>query len=550
MSNKYQGFQPKSFVSRRGVNRDRFVHDALHRAEDYMDDEDFSEFGIAPKKIRITGGFSAKDDGINRITTTNLLGSTSNESIGEKILRSISGNAYRRARLTDVEDLSMLVQKTDYHGLGYKPLKSRTPHSKTNNPLEATLKHGRKLKISGEAFGVGVLDDDDDDLHHIDEYGYDNIANYKFEDKSRTSGSGDRQSRYQESTQGGSSSSFKEPHALDDFVLATDLSAMQICENESTKYPLPTIADEWKQPKRDEPYIPPENLEPKQDVSLYKSQASKFNSKFTSSISSKAIDRDTFEKRTGLIHYSDLKASEFIPPKNTIDPAQSPNQSKITIERRVIEWRPCSLLCKHFNVPNPYPDNAYFGVKPADLAISDESISAERERHRLPLAPVALRRSIFNVVFDEPSEDADDETDLSEDEPQVVMIDDTEESCIKPSGSKTPPLEQHNVVESDKSDKESDIILIDAPKQEPEVIVLSSSSSSPSSPASQAHRPRVRTQSDSESDDAYGPPLPPSRIIYKALDRKSTTESSSTSRSRSFKHKKKSKKHKRSRDRK
>ncbi|VDQ04388.1 unnamed protein product [Trichobilharzia regenti] len=52
-----EGFKPKSFHSSR-KNRERDSDGKLaQRPEDFMDDEDFGEFGIAPRRIRPTHEF-------------------------------------------------------------------------------------------------------------------------------------------------------------------------------------------------------------------------------------------------------------------------------------------------------------------------------------------------------------------------------------------------------------------------------------------------------------------------------------------------------------
>ena len=50
-----EGWSPSTFVSSRSKKYDQ----ARQKPEDFMDEEDFSEFGIAPKKITTTGDFLA-----------------------------------------------------------------------------------------------------------------------------------------------------------------------------------------------------------------------------------------------------------------------------------------------------------------------------------------------------------------------------------------------------------------------------------------------------------------------------------------------------------
>lgn len=559
-----QGFQPKSFVSRRGDKRDHVGggHSGFHQPEDYMDDEDFGEFGIAQKKIRITPGFSDSSQQFAKNRAT-ILKPVVKDSVGEKILRCMTGEN-RLGSQEDVEDLSSMLPKNDYHGLGYKSLNHRghqnVPSSSDArtfcNPLEMTLKQGQKLKISGQAFGEGVLDDDDDEvyLHHADEYGYDSITNYEFNPIDKSS-----EQKPQRSTKGNDDTEIPKLNneegrcILDDFILAQDVDAMQICENGHAKYPLPVIPDDWKQPVREEPYVPPKksDAQPKEDLDLFKKNAGKFNERFTSSKAATVSKCDNIEGRTGLVAYADLKTIGS--KQSSVDTKEESNainkQSGLTMQRETLEWRPYSLLCKHFNVPNPFPDNAYCGVKPSDLRGSLEQQSrndtagppGEDYRHN-ELASMELRRSIFNITFEEAAGDADDEAGVSEDEPQVVDLD----SGMCDMGSKSQVL-RLGLGGSESEDDTSDIVVMEAPKKEPEVIVLSSSSSS-----SPIIRTRNSDESDADDEDAYGPPLPPSRRLLPpdCLRAPSSSSPSSANRSHSSRRrrKKKSKKNKKSSD--
>ncbi|XP_075161470.1 G patch domain-containing protein 1 homolog [Haematobia irritans] len=83
------------------------------------------------------------------------------------------------------------TRKTDHYGLGYTPLsrqsvlggisqtsslQSSEGHINLFKPLEAIGKNNQKISFSGQAFGVGALEDDDDD----DVYANDDLSRYDF----------------------------------------------------------------------------------------------------------------------------------------------------------------------------------------------------------------------------------------------------------------------------------------------------------------------------------------------------------------------------------
>lgn len=574
-----QGFRPKSFVSHR---RDRNQSEDgrggtkfSHKPEDYMDEEDRSEFGIAPRRVRMVGSYHTdlEPSVISRVERescsrlVNLL-RPAPESIGEKILKRMS-NQSRCKNNFEVD--KPVPQKNDFHGLGYKPLSISflTRHNTSSNPLEAVLSGGKRLKITGEAFGSGVLDDEEDNVDISDEYGYDDIANYDLSSKSRfrSKNKVDRPcGRFEDDIEQTDSCQF-----LADFVLAQDVDAMKLCDDIRSKYPLPAIEPDWRMPVRSEPYICPQVNQDtaQQELSWKKTHQSTslFNKKFTSS-TTQLLKDDNIETRSGLVLYTDLKADESIKSKLNL-PASSTGieTSQVSINRQTIEWRPCSLLCKHFNVPNPYPDNAFFGVKPPNLIkppddnqVSGGTTKFDEGRTQCErIAPIELRESIFNIKFDndlwndayDNNKGADEcETLDSEDEPQVLE-DNTVQSQSLEGGTQ------------DISDQDSDIVVVNIPRPEPEVIVLSSSSLSTSRSLSTSPSPSVPVivsgsgapspneckgggrkgyENDSDLDDTYGPPLPPTRKTLIDVDHRRSDASRHRSSSKS--HKKKRKKQK------
>ncbi|NWR19232.1 GPTC1 protein, partial [Emberiza fucata] len=236
-----EGWTPSAFVSSRQKRADR----TFLGPEDFMDEEDLSEFGIAPKDITTTDDFASKakdrikerarqiagvvapipgttafDDliGPSKITVgvelLRKMGWKEGQGIGPRVKRKprrqkpdptvkIYGCAlppglsegsedeedeYQPENVTfapkDVMPVD-LTPKENVHGLGYKGLDPSqalfgasgrehlnlfTGSSEETRNLLGDLRHskGRKLGITGQAFGVGALEEEDDDIYATD----------------------------------------------------------------------------------------------------------------------------------------------------------------------------------------------------------------------------------------------------------------------------------------------------------------------------------------------------------------------------------------------
>nr|XP_026247063.1 G patch domain-containing protein 1 [Urocitellus parryii] len=232
-----EGWTPSTFISSRQNRADKSVLGP----EDFMDEEDLSEFGIAPKAIVTTDDFASKTKDRIREKARQLAAATApipgatllddlitpaKLSVGFELLRKmgwkegqgIGPRVKRRPRRqkpdpgvkiygcalppgssegSEEEDDDYLpdnvtfapkditpvdfTPKDNVHGLAYKGL---DPHQAlfgtsgehfnlfsggsegTSNVLgDVGLNKGRKLGISGQAFGVGALEEEDDDIY-------------------------------------------------------------------------------------------------------------------------------------------------------------------------------------------------------------------------------------------------------------------------------------------------------------------------------------------------------------------------------------------------
>ncbi|XP_073914951.1 G patch domain-containing protein 1 isoform X2 [Castor canadensis] len=232
-----EGWTPSTFVSSRQSRADKSVLGP----EDFMDEEDLSEFGIAPKAIVTTDDFASKTKDRIREKARQLVAATApipgatllddfitpaKLSVGFELLRKmgwkegqgVGPRVKRRPRRqkpdpgvkiygcalppggsegSEDEDDDYLpdnvtfapkdvtpvdfTPKDNVHGLAYQGLDPHqalfgtsrehfnlfggVAHGAGNLLEDVGLNKGRKLGISGQAFGVGALEEEDDDIY-------------------------------------------------------------------------------------------------------------------------------------------------------------------------------------------------------------------------------------------------------------------------------------------------------------------------------------------------------------------------------------------------
>ena len=214
-----EGWVPAQFKSSRQTGKwsRELVKD---KPEDFMDDEDMSVFGAAPRSVQTTDQFSgdvtrALFAGFRDASGPNKSLSQVLEDMIKPVKASIGLRLYKRMRRMKTEGeeskssesetkvygcllppgfrppseeeeekfptesyILPFDPKNDFHGLGYKGIKKDHPliDALNSGSVSGSL-DGRKLKIRGEAFGQGALSDDEEDAIV---YGVDDLNNYDF----------------------------------------------------------------------------------------------------------------------------------------------------------------------------------------------------------------------------------------------------------------------------------------------------------------------------------------------------------------------------------
>lgn len=144
---------------------------------------------------------------------------------------------------------SQFERKTNRHGLGYRGMlqpnassSSIAGASQTPLSLSASV-GGKKLKISGHAFGTGVLNEENDEFDDVNLYDKEDMSNYDFEMR------GERKNRNKKLRTTLADSGNR---SLDDLFVKQSSHAFSLTKIQSLskKYPPPEIPTGWKRPTR------------------------------------------------------------------------------------------------------------------------------------------------------------------------------------------------------------------------------------------------------------------------------------------------------------
>ncbi|MCP9259340.1 hypothetical protein DINM_002292 [Dirofilaria immitis] len=181
-----EGWIPKKFRSSRDERSDKIDY----KPEDFMDEEDLGEFGIAARQIKTSvdvGGdnsdrhllawernmqssFESSLSGLNGLTIVEKMGWREGHGIGSKMSRKalekqklnddrICGKRgfYNEAAVREADEMS----SEGVHGLGYCGICQTSVLSEKYGILESALKIEKKEK----AFGVGAFENDDANIY-------------------------------------------------------------------------------------------------------------------------------------------------------------------------------------------------------------------------------------------------------------------------------------------------------------------------------------------------------------------------------------------------
>lgn len=231
-----EGWTPSTYKSSKTNKSENVV---ASRPQDFMDEEDLGQFGIAPQRIQVRDDFVDFTEQRKRVREPprmhqgpipgspplknifkpvsqsigvkllNKMGWRQGQGIGERVKREKPKQAQEQPGVkvyscalppstessdeedefsadhsfapADVDDV-LYVPKDNQHGIGYVPLDK---HSVLSAPIDIDQptttrchleKSKKKLAITGQAFGVGAFEEDDSDI-----YAREDMSQYSFE---------------------------------------------------------------------------------------------------------------------------------------------------------------------------------------------------------------------------------------------------------------------------------------------------------------------------------------------------------------------------------
>ena len=334
--------------------------------------------------------------------------------------------------------------KSDFHGIGYKSMAEENESSNSKlSGVSAVFKSGRKLQISGEAFGYGVLDEDNEDDAVV--YHRDDMSQYDFEIGSLKSEKKKIKDKRKEMD-------ILKGDIIDGFTKGS--GKINLFENIRIKYPLPVVPKGWKKSSSDANKPRKSRWDQSRDGSFVRPKEPKNDD--TTKTKAPVLNANVRAVLLGeeVIHKHGIKKVEPEPKVKelkSLSPVQEVHQRKVeafvqrpltgfwankftrssdgaeqsaisggltefklkesvnvdkneekkisdeknrTVERTTYEWHPHNLLCKRFNIPNPFPQYSDF--------VGIVSVGKTDVRNRTSLVnDKKAKPNIFECLFDQ-----------------------------------------------------------------------------------------------------------------------------------------------------
>ncbi|XP_022905392.2 G patch domain-containing protein 1 homolog [Onthophagus taurus] len=472
-----EGWKPTEFKSSRSEKAERKVA----KPEDFMDDEDMGEHGFAPQTVRATKDYSTSkkrkkavfsEGPIPGIPVLQSLIEAGNETIGYLLMKNmdlkkkkevleasheggpkvygcVMPKTYEIERNIENDDIIPNIfrvyiksPKSNTFGLGYSGLDKSELSLRKSTQLVVKDQNNRKLAISGQAFGVGAFENDDEDI-----YAKDDMSQYDFEITKEKKGKNENRN-------------FNHPEFI---------KGSQLLNNK--KYPPPTIPQSFsgKHKIRKSRFEPIHQEEDKKEIKRKDMNAairakyigeevpgtSKELFKETPS-GSATINKENIKKTENVkikqesSGFSNLIFDKFVSASISenphdilakVEPTYTEHGTKEMrdaaklkmygpLTRVIIDWQPCSLVCKRFNVKEPvYDENR------KDRGKKKNQIFFEYEKHKdegLVLKPGLINTKEDTIIEDKNIEEIKSVEEIkSIMEPQKEQIQDIKQSITE-----------------------------------------------------------------------------------------------------------------------
>ncbi|XP_050293213.1 G patch domain-containing protein 1 homolog [Anthonomus grandis grandis] len=407
-----EGWTPKEFKSSRSEKTSHLSQ----KPEDFMDDEDLGEDGFAPQVVRATNEYNTSRKRKKQVFSEGPIPgepvlhnifSSGNETIGYMLLKNLRLKDHKKQKESGSErtygcqmpkpDESDIIfkeenqyqipaiykdflktPKTNTFGLGYSGLdKSQfslfSTEEKQSSKLMMTDKNNKKLSISGQAFGVGAFEDEDDDI-----YMKEDMTRYDFEL------TGEKAKKEQQKTQSNlifdlfvqskvnpvlkSNVKFPPPTIPYSFTGKHKIKKSRfepIPENEAVSSTIkinPMIRAKYLGEDTNEHITPSKPVKVKEETLDNKPKETSKKLEPSGSQASSNIDTYLTDRFVSSSKVEDV--SNILEPVERIETIHGTDQMRDAVRMKMFgpltrvtsDWVPSSLLCKRFNVPEPFVD--------------------------------------------------------------------------------------------------------------------------------------------------------------------------------------------------
>ncbi|XP_018573575.1 G patch domain-containing protein 1 homolog isoform X2 [Anoplophora glabripennis] len=399
-----EGWTPSEFKSTR---QDK-AKNVMQKPEDFMDDEDFGEYGIAHQTVKATKEFSTvkkrkrqmfPDGPIPGEPVLQTLLCSGNETVGYLLLKNIGiqDKIINQQEVDSTEEkvygcqipkeyrIPKSIENKQYHipkiyetflknpksntfGLGYKGLDKSHINLFESTSLVMRDKNNKKISIKGQAFGVGAFEEEDDDI-----YAKEDMTKYDFELTKEKSGKIEADKRnllfclFKQS---------KAPLLFSKLYPPPNIPHSFTGKHKVRKSRFePLLAEESSPKERKEinPAIRAAYLGENVDKTYTESKSivePEPEKKQENTKSKQENATTSFDISSVLISDRFVSAVEEEDVNNILKPVEKMETTHGTKELReaarmkmfgiltrvTTDWHPCSILCKRFNVPEPFMD--------------------------------------------------------------------------------------------------------------------------------------------------------------------------------------------------
>lgn len=276
----------------------------------------------------------------------------------------VTNKKFPTAKVNELYKEYLKNPKHNTFGIGYVGLqKTHVPTFSSSNLTLLNKKHDKKLTISGQAFGVGAFEEDDEDI-----YSKDDLSNYDFEMTTEKTAAKNKNEKVTKDL------------IYDSFIVASQLVITET-------YPPPTIPVSFvgKYKKKKSRFEPIEEEKTEENVTSRKNMNSEVRQKVwndpqpdqNESKSNESVDNvdknsltesiqnssDVDSKLDNIPGSNSLIFDRFVSEGHTSEPELSCGTQEMRdaakmkmfgpLTRVTLSWQPCSLLCKRFNLPEP-----------------------------------------------------------------------------------------------------------------------------------------------------------------------------------------------------